>query len=189
MRRIPPRLLPSRTIASRCSGFSSPGSMTVAPFTPPPSTIVFVPGPVISEELGARINVYVSVIAHSLSEMPARIGFFREIHSRLPFVLPEDGIVRWHVACHSSVEGLAHATERGQVAQLVKGGKRERHFTTLRTCQHIGRLKPHPLARLQPIVERLLLGWGRRQEEMRIEALGQLLRRDPVRKVAKVIGS
>src|SRR5205823_11804180 len=61
---MPPRFVPSRTIASRCSRLSSAGSITVAPSAPLPSSIVLVPGPVMIEGFGARRTVYGVGMSH-----------------------------------------------------------------------------------------------------------------------------
>src|SRR6266487_2669038 len=57
----------------------------------------------------------------------------------------------------------------------------------LKTCNHLGRLKPHSLASLQAVIQPFLLWWGCRQKEMRIKAFRHHPRRNPVSKVSKVV--
>src|SRR5579884_1797620 len=71
----------------------------------------------------------------------------------------------------------------------MNGSKDEWKFAPLGTRQRLGGRDPDALAGLQMIMRCLLLEWRGRHKEMRIEAFGHALGRDPVSKVSEQVGS
>src|SRR2546426_4122115 len=154
--------------------------------------MVFVPGPVMIDGLGARIMVYgccmFSHPAHSIWYIPTRVGVVWEIHTWFAIFCHHQGLPDWYIVRDGRLQGLFRCGKRCQIAQLMNGGKDEWEVTMLVAGQCLGRRNPYAIACLQAIIGRLLLGGSRREEEVCVVALGHDLRRNPVGEVAQVIG-
>src|SRR5260370_25183520 len=140
--------------------------------------IVFVPGPVMIEGFGATMIVYGCCIIknsssgglrsyHTLRYFPGVGSVFLKKDTSFAIFLDQLWYAGRHLLRGYSLQGFFYIAECREFAQLVNGGKDERKFLALETCQRLGGGDPDAFASLHVSISSPVVGKRSLKETVR----------------------